>query len=51
MPRGNRNLNDYTGILATMVAIFIVGVVMDAAVFGQLDRYVRRRHGLIDSAT
>jgi NitT/TauT family transport system permease protein len=47
----NRNLNDYTGILATMVAIFIVGVVMDAAVFGQLDRYVRRRHGLIDTAT
>jgi NitT/TauT family transport system permease protein len=47
----NRNFNDYTGIMATMVAIFIVGVVMDAAVFGQLDRLVRRRHGLIDAAT
>jgi NitT/TauT family transport system permease protein len=47
----NRNFNDYTGILATMVAIFIVGVVMDALVFGQLDRYVRRRYGLIDTAT
>ena len=46
----NRNFNDYTGILATMVAIFIVGVVMDALVFGQLDRYVRRQHGLIDTA-
>jgi hypothetical protein len=38
-------------MMATMVAIFIVGVVMDALVFGQLDRYVRRRHGLIDTAT
>ena len=47
----NRNFNDYTGMMATMVAIFIVGVVMDALVFGQLDRYVRRRHGLIDTAT
>jgi NitT/TauT family transport system permease protein len=47
----NRNFNDYTGIMATMVAIFVVGVVMDALVFGQLDRVVRRRHGLIDTAT
>ncbi len=47
----NRNFNDYTGIMATMVAIFVVGVVMDAAVFGQLDRVVRKRHGLIDTAT
>jgi NitT/TauT family transport system permease protein len=47
----NRSFNDYTGIMATMVAIFIVGVVMDALVFGQLDRAVRRRHGLIDTAT
>ena len=46
----NRNLNNYTGILATMVAIFLVGVILDALVFGQLDRVVRKRHGLIDAA-
>jgi NitT/TauT family transport system permease protein len=47
----NRSFSDYEGMMATMVAIFIVGVVMDALVFGQLDRYVRRQHGLIDTAT
>jgi NitT/TauT family transport system permease protein len=45
----NRNLNDYTGIMATMIAIFLVGVILDALVFGQLDRVVRKRHGLIDA--
>jgi len=47
----NRSFNDYTGIMSTMVAIFVVGVALDALVFGQLDRVVRRRHGLIDTAT
>ncbi len=47
----NRNFSDHTGTMATMVAIFIVGVVMDALVFSQLDRVVRKRHGLIDTAT
>ena len=47
----DRSFSDYTGMMAAMVTIFIVGVVMDAAVFGQLDRFVRRRHGLIDTAT
>lgn len=47
----DRAFSDYTGMMATMVTIFLVGVIMDAAVFGQLDRYVRRRHGLIDTAT
>ena len=46
----NRNLNDYNGMLATMIAIFLVGVILDALVFGQLDRVVRKRHGLIDTA-
>jgi NitT/TauT family transport system permease protein len=47
----DRSFSDYTGMMAAMVTIFIVGVAMDAAVFGQLDRFVRRRHGLIDTAT
>jgi NitT/TauT family transport system permease protein len=46
----NRNNIDYPGMMATMVAIFLVGVILDALVFGQLDRVVRKRHGLIDAA-
>jgi NitT/TauT family transport system permease protein len=41
----------YADMMATMVAIFIVGVLIDALVFSKLDRAVRRRYGLIDTAT
>jgi NitT/TauT family transport system permease protein len=40
----------YADMMATMVAIFLVGVVIDALVFSRLDRAVRRRYGLIDAA-
>jgi hypothetical protein len=33
-----------------MIVIFVIGVVMDACVFGVADRAVRRRYGLIDAA-
>jgi len=47
----DRSFSDYTGMMAAMVTIFLVGVALDALVFGQLDRFVRRSHGLIDTAT
>jgi hypothetical protein len=38
-------------MMATMLTIFLVGVVIDALVFSKLDRAIRRRYGLIDGAT
>ena len=46
-----RQFGDYAGMYAVMVLIFVIGVVMDACVFGVADRWVRRRYGLVDAAT
>jgi NitT/TauT family transport system permease protein len=43
-----RQLNDATGVMALMIAIFTVGVLADA-VFGRMDRAVRRRWGVAES--
>jgi hypothetical protein len=32
--------------MAIMIVILVVGIVVDVAVFGTIDRWVRRRHGL-----
>jgi NitT/TauT family transport system permease protein len=41
---------DNEGLLATMIVIFVIGVVVDALVFGKLEGAVRRRYGLVDAA-
>jgi NitT/TauT family transport system permease protein len=46
----NRQFQDIPGLYAVMILIFVIGVVMDACVFGVADRWVRRRYGLIDAA-
>jgi NitT/TauT family transport system permease protein len=46
-----RDQTAYADMMATMVAIFLVGVLIDALVFSRLDRSIRRRYGLIDTAT
>ena len=43
-----RNILDAAGLIAMMIVILIIGIVVDAVLFGSLDRWVRRRHGLID---
>ncbi len=43
-----RQLNDSTGVMAVMIAIFAVGVLADG-VFGRVDRAVRRRWGVSES--
>lgn len=43
-----RNLADAAGLIAMMIVILVVGIVVDAVLFGSLDRWVRRRHGLIE---
>jgi NitT/TauT family transport system permease protein len=42
-----RNLNDAAGLMAMMIVILIIGIVVDTLFFGTLDRWVRRRHGLL----
>jgi NitT/TauT family transport system permease protein len=46
----SRELADYEGLLATMLLILVIGLVVDAAFFGTLERSIRRRWGLIDPA-
>jgi NitT/TauT family transport system permease protein len=47
----NRQFSDIPGLYAVMILIFVIGVFMDACVFGVADRWVRRRYGLVDAAT
>jgi NitT/TauT family transport system permease protein len=47
----SRNLAQYSAMMATMLLILIIGIVVDSALFGSLDRLVRRRWGLVDTAT
>jgi sulfonate transport system permease protein len=42
----DRDVNDYVGMMATMVVIFVIGIVVDAVFFGRLESLVRRRWGL-----
>jgi NitT/TauT family transport system permease protein len=42
----SRELSDAPGLLSMMLAILIIGIVMDSLFFGRLDRAVRRRWGL-----
>lgn len=42
-----RGLNDAAGLIAMMIVILVVGILVDSLVFGSLDRWVRRRHGLV----
>jgi len=39
---------DYVGMMSTMVAILIIGIVVDAVVFGKAERALLRRHGLLE---
>ena len=44
----NRNLQNAEGLLATMIAILVIGIVVDSLFFGTIDRAIRRRWGLLD---
>ena len=45
-----QDFNDATGLLAAMIVIFVIGVVMDALVFSNAERWVRKRYGFVDDA-
>jgi NitT/TauT family transport system permease protein len=42
---------DYVAVYEAMLVIFVIGVVVDALIFGTAERRIRRRHGLIDTAS
>lgn len=44
-----RELNNARMLFATMIAILLIGILVDAAVFGQIERRIRARRGLLDS--
>ncbi|MGH2721284.1 MAG: ABC transporter permease [Actinomycetota bacterium] len=45
-----QNDGDAVGLMATMAAILVIGIAVDALVFGRIERAIRRRRGLIDHA-
>ncbi|HZA41633.1 MAG TPA: ABC transporter permease [Actinomycetota bacterium] len=45
-----RELSDSEGLIAVMLLVLVIGIVVDIALFGRLDRMVRRRWGLVDTA-
>ncbi len=45
-----RQFADYKSLYATMIVILVIGIIVDSLVFGQIERRIRRRYGLIDAA-
>jgi NitT/TauT family transport system permease protein len=45
-----REFADAEGLLATMIVILIIGIVVDLAVFGTIERRIRTRRGLAEPA-
>jgi len=43
----NRELHDAEGMLAIMLVILIIGILLDALVFGQVERRIRAKRGLL----
>jgi NitT/TauT family transport system permease protein len=50
MMQNDKDFADTTSLISIMVVIFIIGVLVDSLFFGNLDRALRRRWGLIDTA-
>jgi NitT/TauT family transport system permease protein len=45
----NRDLANYSALIATMLVILVIGIAVDSLVFGTLDRAIRRRWGLLET--
>jgi NitT/TauT family transport system permease protein len=48
--KANQEVIDPAGIQAVMIVLFTIGVLMDALVFSNLERKIRKRYGLVDTA-
>jgi len=47
----NRQLADSAGVIAVMIVILVIGILVDAFLFGTAERTIRRRYGLVDTAS
>jgi NitT/TauT family transport system permease protein len=47
----NRQLPDYPAMYATMIVILVIGILVDTLFFGQIERRIRKRYGLVDAAS
>lgn len=45
-----REFSDAEGLLAMMIVVLVLGIVVDALIFGRLEQMIRRRWGLLDPA-
>jgi NitT/TauT family transport system permease protein len=45
-----RDLGDTSELMATMVVVFVIGLVVDSVFFGTIERAMRKRWGLLDTA-
>jgi NitT/TauT family transport system permease protein len=45
----NRELSDARGLLAIMVVILVIGIMLDGLVFGQVERRIRAKRGLLSA--
>ena len=43
----NRELSDAKGLIATMLVILTIGILLDSLVFGQIERRIRVKRGLV----
>jgi NitT/TauT family transport system permease protein len=46
----NRQLSDSAGVISVMIVILVIGILVDALLFGTAERRIRRRYGLVDAA-
>ena len=44
-----REFSDARGLLSTMIVILVIGILVDAVLFGRLDAAIRRRWGLTEA--
>jgi NitT/TauT family transport system permease protein len=45
-----RQFADYPALYATMIVILTIGIIVDSLFFGQVERRIRKRYGLVDAA-
>ena len=47
----NRAVRRLGRLIAVMIVILVIGILIDALFFGTVERWIRRRYGLVDEAT
>jgi ABC-type nitrate/sulfonate/bicarbonate transport system permease component len=45
-----RQFSQYDSMYAVMLMILLIGILVDACLFGTAERWIRRRYGLVDAS-